>query len=97
MHQRTPSTTDITDAERIDRLRMIRSDNIGPRTYRSLLHHFGDAGTALQRLPDLARRVTSGPYLQRRTGASRTRGGQEDWRQPRGIRGSRLPAAAGGD
>jgi DNA processing protein len=56
MHQRTPSTTDITDAERIDRLRLIRSDNIGPRTYRSLLHHFGDAGTALQRLPDLARR-----------------------------------------
>jgi DNA processing protein len=56
MHQRTPSTTDITDAERIDRLRLIRSDNIGPRTYRSLLDHCGDAGTALQRLPDLARR-----------------------------------------
>jgi DNA processing protein len=28
----------------------------GPRTFRSLLHHFGDARTALERLPDLARR-----------------------------------------
>jgi DNA processing protein len=30
MDTRTPHTTDITDAERIDRLRLIRSDNIGP-------------------------------------------------------------------
>src|SRR5258705_826796 len=56
MHDRTPSTTTLTDADRIDRLRLIRSDNIGPRTFRSLLHHFGDARTALERLPDLARR-----------------------------------------
>ena len=34
---------DLTDADRIDRLRLIRSDNIGPRTFRSLLRHFGDA------------------------------------------------------
>jgi DNA processing protein len=46
----------LTDAERIDRLRLIRSDNIGPRTFRSLLDHFGDARTALERLPDLAKR-----------------------------------------
>src|SRR5438552_5607468 len=56
MHQRTPSTTDITDAERIGRLRLIRSDNVGPRTFNSLLHHFGNARAALERLPDLARR-----------------------------------------
>src|SRR5712671_5191705 len=56
MHDRTPSATTLTDSDRIDRLRLIRSDNIGPRTFRSLLHHFGDAGTALDRLPDLARR-----------------------------------------
>ena len=31
------NTTELTDAERIDRLRLIRSDNIGPRTFRSLL------------------------------------------------------------
>ena len=56
MHQRTPSTTDITDAERIGRLRLIRSDNVGPRTFNSLLHHFGNIRTAIERLPDLARR-----------------------------------------
>src|SRR5436190_10433002 len=56
MHQRTPSTTDITDSERIGRLRLIRSDNVGPRTFNSLLHHFGDISTAIERLPDLARR-----------------------------------------
>ncbi len=48
--------TNLTDAERIDRLRLIRSDNVGPRTFRSLLHHFGSARAALERLPDLARR-----------------------------------------
>src|SRR5712664_2250652 len=50
------NTTHLSDSERIDRLRLIRSDNIGPRTFRSLLHHFGDARAALERLPDLARR-----------------------------------------
>ena len=56
MHDRPPSTTRLTDAERLNRLRLIRSDNVGPRTFRSLLQHFGDARTALERLPDLARR-----------------------------------------
>jgi DNA processing protein len=49
-------STSLTDAERIDRLRLIRSDNVGPRTFRSLLRHFGSARAALERLPDLARR-----------------------------------------
>jgi DNA processing protein len=56
MHDRTPTTLHLTDSERINRLRLIRSDNIGPRTFRSLLRHFSDAGSALERLPDLARR-----------------------------------------
>jgi DNA processing protein len=55
MHDRTPSTP-ITDTDRLNRLRLIRTDNVGPRTFRSLLNHFGDARTALARLPDLARR-----------------------------------------
>jgi DNA processing protein len=46
----------LNDMDRIDRLRLIRSDNVGPRTFRSLLNHFGSAGAALERLPDLARR-----------------------------------------
>ena len=56
MHERTPSAPQVTDSERIDRLRLIRSDNVGPRTFRSLLLHFGNARAALERLPDLARR-----------------------------------------
>jgi hypothetical protein len=31
MDTKTPSTTHLTDAQRIDWLRLIRSDNIGPR------------------------------------------------------------------
>ena len=56
MHDRTPNTVHLSDTERLDRLRLIRSDNVGPRTFRSLLNHFGDARAALDRLPDLARR-----------------------------------------
>jgi DNA processing protein len=50
------STTHLTDEQRIDWLRLIRSDNVGPRTFRSLINHFGSAHAALERLPDLARR-----------------------------------------
>ena len=50
------STIALTEAERIDRMRLIRSDNVGPRTFRSLVDHFGSARAALERLPDLARR-----------------------------------------
>ena len=56
MDIRTPSTTHLTEAQRIDWLRLIRSDNVGPRTFRSLINHFGSARAALERLPDLARR-----------------------------------------
>jgi hypothetical protein len=31
MDTRAPQTTEITEADRIDRLRLIRSDNVGPR------------------------------------------------------------------
>ncbi|WP_316202702.1 MULTISPECIES: DNA-processing protein DprA [unclassified Bradyrhizobium] len=50
------TTIELSDTERRDRLRLIRSDNVGPRTFRSLLDHFGTARVALDRLPDLARR-----------------------------------------
>ncbi|MCG6204052.1 DNA-processing protein DprA [Rhodopseudomonas sp. HC1] len=50
------STTLLTDAQRIDWLRLIRADNVGPRTFRSLVNHFGSARAALERLPELARR-----------------------------------------
>ena len=53
MHDRPHQLSDI---ERLNRLRLIRSDNVGPRTFASLLRHFGDAASALVHLPDLARR-----------------------------------------
>src|SRR5438105_5388765 len=56
MDQRTPGTPHLTEAQRIDWLRLIRSDNVGPRTFRSLINHFGSAREALARLPELARR-----------------------------------------
>jgi DNA processing protein len=46
----------LTDEERLDWLRLIRSDNIGPRTFRNLLNHCGSARAALDALPELARR-----------------------------------------
>jgi DNA processing protein len=46
----------LTDEQRIDWLRLIRSPNVGPRTFRALVNHFGGARAALQALPSLARR-----------------------------------------
>jgi DNA processing protein len=46
----------IPDEQRLDWLRLIRSDHVGPRTFRVLLKHYGSAGAALAALPDLARR-----------------------------------------
>ncbi len=45
-----------SDQERLDRLRLIRSENVGPVTFRDLLDQFGTAGEALAALPDLAKR-----------------------------------------
>ncbi len=44
------------DGERLDWLRLIRSDNVGPITFRQLMTRFGSAQDALEALPDLARR-----------------------------------------
>ena len=46
----------LTDEQRLDWLRLIRSDNIGPRTFRALINHYGGARAALDALPELARR-----------------------------------------
>lgn len=46
----------LTDEQRLDWLRLIRSEHVGPRTFGTLLEHFGSAGAALAALPDLARR-----------------------------------------
>ncbi len=46
----------LTEEQRLDWLRLIRSDNIGPRTFRDLVNHYGGARAALEALPALARR-----------------------------------------
>src|SRR5262249_58051709 len=33
----------LSDEQRLDWLRLIRSDNVGPRTFRALINHFGGA------------------------------------------------------
>lgn len=47
----------LSDRERIDRLRLIRSENVGPITFRRLIARFGSAAAAIDALPRLARRV----------------------------------------
>jgi DNA processing protein len=46
----------LTDRQRLTWLRLIRSDNVGPATFRDLINHFGSAEAAIERLPDLSRR-----------------------------------------
>lgn len=45
---------EISDSERLARLRLIRSENIGPVTYHGLLRRFGTAQAALPEIPALA-------------------------------------------
>lgn len=52
---RTPGVA-LTERQRIAWLRLIRSDNVGPATFRELIHQFGSAETALDMLPELSRR-----------------------------------------
>jgi predicted Rossmann fold nucleotide-binding protein DprA/Smf involved in DNA uptake len=44
------------EGERIAALRLIRSENVGPVTYRELLKHYGSATAALAALPELSQR-----------------------------------------
>jgi DNA processing protein len=46
----------IFEETKLDWLRLIRSDHVGPRTFRALVNHYGGARAALEALPDLARR-----------------------------------------
>lgn len=46
----------LSDAERLDWLRLIRTENVGPITFHRLLDQFGSAHAALEALPELAKR-----------------------------------------
>ena len=43
----------LSDAQRVNWLRLIRSDNVGPATFRDLINHFRSASAALEALPEL--------------------------------------------
>lgn len=49
-------TVRLNDQQRIDWLRLIRSENVGPRTFRALINEFGGAARALTRVSELASR-----------------------------------------
>lgn len=51
-----PPSDRLTAGERLDRLRLIRTQNVGPVTFRQLLDRYGSATDALNALPDLSRR-----------------------------------------
>jgi len=46
----------LTDEQRLHWLRLIRSEQVGPSTFRDLINHFGTAEQAIDALPDLAKR-----------------------------------------
>ena len=50
----------LTDEERLDWLQLIRSDNVGPAAFRTLLARTGSAREALDALPSLANRGGAG-------------------------------------
>ncbi len=54
----------LSDEQRLDWLQLIRSENIGPRTFRELINRYGGARGAIDALPDFGqawrRRQVSG-------------------------------------
>lgn len=46
----------LDDRQRLACLRLIRSENVGPVTFRELINHFGGAERALEALPELSRK-----------------------------------------
>ena len=51
-----PRSRSLSESQRLAWLRLLRSENVGPVTFRELVNHFGGAEAALEALPELARR-----------------------------------------
>ncbi len=52
----SPLKTDLTDEDRLNWLRLIRTESVGPITFYRLMARFGTAEKALEMLPDLSRK-----------------------------------------
>ena len=64
----------MSEDERLDWLRLIRSENVGPMTFHHLLECYGEVATVLERLPELAR---SGGRIRRLRITSRRQAAEE--------------------
>jgi DNA processing protein len=51
-----PASRALNPAERLDWLRLLRTENVGPVTFYQLLQRFGSAAVALEALPSIARK-----------------------------------------
>lgn len=51
----------LSDQQRLNWLRLIRSDNVGPASFRELIAYCGSAAAALERLPQLVRSTPKRP------------------------------------
>ena len=83
----------LSDGQRLNWLRLIRSENVGPATFRQLVNRFGSAEQALAALPELAvrggakaaQRITSAAEAEVEMDAARACGarfvaiGEEDY------------------
>ncbi len=88
----------LSDQQKIDWLRLIRSEGVGPRTFQALINRFGGAGAALQALPGLARETArpAGSAFPASRSGSRVAFCRTDRRSFRGAGGSRLSFGACG-
>ncbi len=50
----------LDDVQRLACLRLIRSENVGPVTFRELINHYGGATAAIEALPELSRKAGRG-------------------------------------
>jgi DNA processing protein len=55
-----PAASRLSDEQLTDWLCLIRSENVGPRTFRQLINRYGGARAALEALPELAARSVAG-------------------------------------
>ena len=53
----------LTPAQRVAWLRLIRTENVGPQTFRQLVNREGSAEAALEALPALSRRLGASPRI----------------------------------
>ena len=53
----------LTPAQRVAWLRLLRTDNVGPVTFRNLLNRFGSAEAAISALPGLLKRTGKSPSV----------------------------------